>query len=372
MKIAKKSLFSALALILVFSFSLVHMPVAVSEELSVKVENEALSVIADVIGLDLNSYSVELHNHNFNDFDGDDELVEEDVAYTLETAESKIMVVCTFINQVLTHWDLVPLDSSSPSLLYAEPLPTSTLEVVKGVLQNYQEYSKSSIIPKALSTLDGVTEIKTMNVTKGDLKMRIVDNCIDWVRTINGLDFPTGLSVSFNNGIVYGLSDESSFYHIGSADVNISREDAVRIALEKAKTFTAVEIWLGDHDEIFPFSVKEEPSTVMLQVGTTDRTSYPYWYVWFAADPEVYSVTGVAVYMRADTGEITNSYTTSPGGVISEPDVTPLPTSDASASPDTQPEGDPNQPIAAYIIAGAAATAITVAIATVALKKKSK
>jgi hypothetical protein len=56
--------------------------------------------------------------------------------------------------------------------------------------------------------------------------------------------------------------------------------------------------------------VKEEPWIVRLQVGTGNFTSYPYWYVWFVADPEVYSVTGVEVYMRADTGEIAYSRTT--------------------------------------------------------------
>jgi len=370
MKFAEKRLF-ALALILVFAFSFVQMPVGVSEELSADVQKEALSVITNVIGLDMAKYSAELYNHNLNSPVGYGGLVLEDVAYTLETAESKIMVVCTFINQMLVHWDLVPFDSSSLSPLYAQPLPTKTLEVVKDVLQRYQEYSKSSIIPEALSTLDGVTEIKNMNVTKGDLKMRIMGNCIDWVRVVNGLEFPTGLSISFNNGIVYGFGDESSLYRIGSADVNISRKEAVLIALEEAKTFTAVEIWLGDHDEVFPFRVKEEPSIVRLQVGTTNLTSYPYWYVWFAADPEVYSTTGVEVYLRADTGEIASSQPTSYYGVVSDPDAPSAAPPDPSASPNTKPS-DTNPPLATYVIAGAAATAIALAIATVAFKKRRK
>ena len=141
--------------------------------------------------------------------------------------------------------------------------------------------------------------------------MRITDNSIDWVRTINGLEFPIGLSIRVDNGFVDIFTDRSSFYRIGSSDVNISREEAVRIALEEAKTFTAVTFFLGDHSGVFPFQVKEEPWRVRLQVGFNNFTMYPCWEVRFAGDPEVYSVTGVAVYMRADTGEITNSYTTS-------------------------------------------------------------
>jgi hypothetical protein len=278
-----------------------------------------------------------------------------------------------FSNNILTRWAINPSEGTP---IYADSSAKNALDVVKDTLQRYQAYVNIPIVQDARNVLDTVTELEPNEVTVGDLTMRISEKnsftTIDWIKTINGLEFSTGLGIRLRNGIVDVFTDQSQFFCIGSSDVNISQEEAVRIALEEAKTFTAVEIWLGDHDEVFPFSVKEEPSIVRLQVGTKNFTMYPYWYVWFAADPEVYSVTGVSVYMLADTGEITNSYMSSPGGVISDPDITPLPTSDPLASPDTQPESDPNPPLAAYVIAGIASTVIALAIATLALKKKGK
>jgi len=359
-----KRLFAVIALISVVAFSLVQIPVGVSEDLNN--EAEALSVITDVIGLDTSKYSANLYKHKSEIWAG---VVRDYVDYTLESAESEIRVMITFSNDILTRWVINPSEGKP---IYASSLAPNALDLAKDTLQRYQTYSNLPIIQEASSLLDDVAEIKDIEMTRGNLKMRITGNYIDWVRTINGLEFPIGLSIKVDNGIVDTFTDESSFFRIGSSDVNISREEAASIALEEAKTFTSVEIWLGDHDEVFPFSVKEDPMVVTLEVGTNNFTMYPSWHVWFAAEDEVYSVTGVAVYMRADTGEITNSYTTSPGGFISDPDATVSPTSDPQASPDTQPEGNPNQPIASYIIAGTAATAITVAIAAVALKKKSK
>jgi hypothetical protein len=272
------------------------------------VEEKALSIITDVIGIDLTRYNVELYNNNSRFYNG---LFREHIDYTLESDESEMRVMITFANHTLIHWDLVQIDSSPLLPVYVQPLPANTLDLVKDTLQRYQAYSEDSIVEEARNVLDTVTELKTMNTTVGDLKMRITERDgfinIDWVRAINGLDFPTGLSIHLTNGVIDGFNDQSRFFKIGSADVNISREEAIRIAREEAKKYSTVTLWgIGT----FRFRVKEEPSIVRLQVGTGNFTSYPLWDVWFAADPEVHSVTGVKVYVRADTGEITYSSTT--------------------------------------------------------------
>jgi hypothetical protein len=289
-----------LFLVVVEPFSLQH------SELST--EEKALAVMTDVIGIDLSSYNVELCR-NYSDFYNC--LFWENVDYTIESDESEMQVMITFGNHTLIHWDLVQIGSSPLLPVYVEPLPANTLDVVKDALQRYRAYSEASIVEEALNVLDTVTELKTMNATVGDLKMQVTESDglmnIDWVRTINSLDFHTGLGIHLTNGVIDGFNDQSRFFKIGSADVNISREEAIRIAREEAKTYTSVTLWgIGT----FRFRVKEEPSIVRLQVGTGNFTMYPYWDVWFAADPEVYSVTGVEVYVRADTGEITYSSTT--------------------------------------------------------------
>ena len=345
------------------------MPVGSSEELSAEVETEAFSVITDVIGLDTTKYTVE---PNYSS-ETDNGIFREYVSYTLEADESKIDVLLTFYNNILIQWCVYPLVGSP---LYAEPLPTKTLDITKDTLQRYQSYANIPVVQEARNVLDTITELKPADTTIGDLKMEVTEGDgytkIHWVQTINGLDFTTGLSIRLANGIVDTLTDRSSFFKIGSADVNISQEEAVKIGLEETKTFTSLNIWTGDKEEIVPFHVNEKPQIVRLQVGTAENfTMYPCWYVWFVADPEVYSTTGVEVSIRADTGEISYSRPTTYYGVL-DPDTPADTTPDPSTSPDSQSEGDPNQPIVAYVIAGTITTAIAVAIATVTLKKRSK
>jgi hypothetical protein len=296
-----------LIVVVLVSLFLVAAPSFNSAELTV--EEKALSIINDVIGIDLSRYNVELCNNSSEFYDG---LFREYVDYTLESDESEMQVMITFGNHTLTHWDLTQINSSTLSPpLYVEPLPDNTLDVVKEALQRYHAYSEASMVQEALNVLDTVTELKTMNATVGDLKMQVTESDdfmnIDWVRTINGLDFHTGLSIRLTNGVIDGFADQSSFFKIGSADVNISREEAISIARDEAKKYSTVTLWgIGT----LRFRVKEEPSIIRLQVGTGNFTMYPYWDVWFAVDPEAYSVTGVEVHMRADTGEITYSSTT--------------------------------------------------------------
>lgn len=165
------------------------------EELNAGLENEALSIITDVIGLDLTKYDAKLYKHNMVSFDNNSP-VQESISYILEADESKIRVSLAFINQTLIRWGLSPFNSSQLSPIYSQPLPTNKIEAARDVLERYQAYSKSPIIQEARSILDTVTETETMNITVGNLKMRIIEDenrfSIDWVRIVNGLEFGTG------------------------------------------------------------------------------------------------------------------------------------------------------------------------------------
>jgi hypothetical protein len=297
-------LFAPPLLVVMFLFLVVVAPSTLQQS-ELSAEEKALIVMTDVIGLDLTKYNVEHYNNNSRFYDG---LFRENVDYTLEANGSKIQVLLTFHNCTLIQWSINTFEGSP---IYAKPLAAKPLDVAKETLRRYQEYANVPIVQEARDVLDFVTDLKTTNVTLGDLKMRIYEvnsfPHIDWVRAVNGLDFTTGLDIRFTNGILDSFTDRSSFFKIGSADVNISRDEAVRIALTEAKTYSSVNLWgIGT----FRFRVKEEPFIVQLQVGTANFTMYPYWDIWFPADPEVYSITGVKVYIRADTGEITYSSTT--------------------------------------------------------------
>jgi len=296
-----KALCVVLVVVILIAITIIFIQAFSSEPGELTLQDKAVCFITEVAMLDLSKYNVTITIEQPYASDG---VVREYLRFNLKSDGNTYGLSVTFINGTLTNYYLYSLSYPQPLPPHPEPLPATSLDAVKGFLQRYYAYSKSSIVQEALGILDNVSELKTMNVTVGNLKMRVVDSNIGWLRVVNGLEFPTGLSIYLNNVIVDGFSDESSFYRIGSADVNVSREEAIRIAREEAKKYSKVTLWgIG----AFPFKVAEEPWIVYLYVGTGNFTSYPYWYVWFVADPEVYSVTGVEVRIRADTGEISCS-----------------------------------------------------------------
>jgi hypothetical protein len=280
----------------------------------------------------------------------------------------------------LVGWDLRPLEGSPE---YIQPLSTNTLDIVKDTIHRYQTYSKTPIVQEARDVLDTVNEVKSMNTTVDNMKLKITKNTnyinLNWARIVNGLEFGTGLGIRVNNGIVDVFSDKSSFFHIGSADVNIPQEEAISIAWKEAENCTTVKIWKGYSYEVFPFHLVKEQRTVQLYVGSTkDFALYPYWKIWFVADPEVYSTTGFEVTIRADTGEITKSRVTSYYGTLPDTETPTDATSDPQNQPEnsfeSQVENSANPPLVVIVLAAVASLVTIIAISTsiVALKKIRK
>lgn len=349
------------------------MSVGYAQEVNPELEDEGLVIMEDVIGLDLSKYNVELNTHNMYSVD-EDSPVYETISYTLQSDESKIKIRFKFLNQTLVYWSINPLEGS-PN--YIQPLSTNTLDIIKDALQRYQTYSNVPVVQEARDVLDTVSELKSMNTTFGNMKLQITENTdylnLDWVRIVNGLEFGTGLGIRVNDGIVDVFSDRSSFFHIGSADVKVSQNEAVRIAGEEAKNCTTVNIWMGDNYEVFPFHLVEEHRTVQLYVGSTKNfTLYPYWKVWFAADPEVYATTGFEVTIRADTGEITKSRVTSYYGTLPDTETPTDTTSSSGTSSESQAENSANLPLTIIVLATVASIVAIVTIVMISLKKRSK
>ncbi len=397
MMVVKGNLYAVLALAITLSF-LLQVPDAYSAKLSV--EEKALSIITDVARLDMTKYNINASYHTFDQFGG---VAREYLSQILEANGNKLLVYITFVNGTLTGYELRRFEDSEFLPLYAQPLPLSPLDAVQGFLQRYQDYSNAPIVQEAFNLLNSVSELKTMNKTAGNLKMRILamrdSTMIDWVHTLNGLDFPVGLSVRIRNGILDSFHDESSLYRVGSADINISREEAVRIAWERAKTRTTLNISLGNTYEIVPFRLLEKPIAVQLQPGIKDFVWYPAWLVTFSADKTYYGVTGISVRVRADTGDVVLSYLAGYYGDVSDPNantgnndnlsenlVVPVATPTLEPSPETtmlqpspelssnaqsQPENTVHAPPTMYAVIAVIAAIALVAI-TVAIKKRSK
>lgn len=365
MKALKKNLYVAgLVLVVTIVFSLVQVSVASSAEMSTK--DMAFSVMTNVVGLDLKKYEIELISSNVGQSETFGGLLKEDFTYNLHADGSEAQVVCTFINKTLTRFAMYPLEGS---LLYAQPLAADQLTVTKTLLQKYQTCMDASYLQEARNILDTVTELKTTNVTMDNLKLIIRESdshlSLMWWYTINGVDFPWGLSVDFSNGRLKGFSDYSKFYQIGSTDVNISREEAIRTTKELSKDYTTLNVSTsnGDYKEV-TLNLTDDHMVVELQIGNRDPfTFYPLWYVRFYAETSIGGTDGFQAGIWADTGEIAYSQLTGHHGVI------PLENSSNELPNQSQNNSDIN--LIPYLLVGFAATAIVATVLLI-LKRRSK
>lgn len=364
MKAIKKNLYVAcLVLALTIVVSVTHVNGAPSSKMTT--QEKAIAAITEVIGLDMAKYKAELTNTVADQPEIYGGLTREEITYTIEATGSKAQIGCTFVNKTLTSCYMYPIEGS---LLYAQQ-SADMLTATKILLQKYQAYSGAAYLQEARSILEKVTEIEQTNVTMGNMKLQIIesDNVADfiWWHTVNGVDFPLGLSVEFVNGELKGFSDYSSFHHIGSAVVNISREEAIRITKEQAKDYTTLNVSTGngDYTEV-TLKLTDEHMVVELQVANREPlTMYPLWYVRLYAEKAYSGTDGFQAGIWADTGEIAYAQLTGHHGVV--PDENPS----NQAPPPSQ--NSFNQTLAIYLLAGTVATAIVVT-ALLLLKKRSK
>jgi hypothetical protein len=327
MKSSLKKCQIAVLLVVVLALLLVQVPNVYSVEFNAP--EKALTFLRDVVKLDMSKYDAKLISH----IDIPSDLVAsatEEVKYNLESAESKIEVFCTFTNSALRSCNLYMLEGSP---LHEKP-SANVLEAVKGFLQRYQIYSGAEYIQEMRDVLDTIDEIKPMTKTSGNLKLEISINkhwtYIDWLFTFNGIDVK-GKKVGFvfENGYLTGFMDQLDLLNVGSTDVNVSEEEAIRIARERAENFT-LKIWQNEWIEV-EFDLVNEPLVTEFSMQTREpETLYPLWDVQLYFDKDYYGWTGIKVRIWADTAEVVSVTATGGLGVPEEETPTETSTDDYS------------------------------------------
>ncbi|MDH5691215.1 MAG: hypothetical protein OEY81_07300 [Candidatus Bathyarchaeota archaeon] len=331
---------------------------AYSEEWSAP--DETLIFLTDVIGFDMIKYNAQLSDYHVeypSDYGG---LTQEEVIYTLESARSKLFVGCVFINKTLAVYGLKVLEGSP---LYVQPQPANVLDATKGLLDRYQTYSGASHLQEMQDMLDIVTEIANMTTISGNVKfqMSVSGNLtsISWMYTCNGIDFIVKkIGVSFKNGALRGFQNNWDLYKVGSTDVNVSEEEAIRIARERAKDYM-VNVWPGPDVEL---DLVEEPLITRLtgSRGREPLTLYPFWFVELYFNKVYNNSYAMQVGIWADTGEIEYCHATGFMGGSPDGETPTTPTTDPPPEDSTgQTNLDPTPlliavPIVLAIILGVA------------------
>ena len=278
-----------------------------------KSPTKVLAFLKDVIHLDITKYHSTLASNTVeyrNDLGG---IVEELFKYTLNYEGSTVDVTLRFRNNELSRFYLYVLEGTP---IYSQLQPSNVLDVSKGIIERYFEYSGASYLEHLKNILMNVDEPGDFEKTSGNVKIiRSAEGNkvkIECFYVENNIDFKSkSVVLSFDSyGFLEVLNDDWNIFSVGSTEVNVSEEEAITIAMAYANDFS----WIVNGNRISNFTIVSEPVTAELWPHSREQTLelIPYWYVTLYLDREYPDrVDRLAVGLWADTGEVSTIQTLS-------------------------------------------------------------
>jgi hypothetical protein len=254
---------------------------------------------------------------------------------------------------------------------------------------------KSSSPSTTLNTLNNITGFVPSVTVTDNVKQETTETGIKWIYTENGVDMPNRcLAIGFGSNEL-NFADTWNLYTVGCFSV-ISEDEVAQIAFAAAKNYNLTLI--GENDTLIPAKPDwtNMTSTIILNMvpgeiyndevnkanpymsggnATRDPLAlYPLWETVFYFSKSIGNTVGIAVGVWGDTKEI--AYITPYGylgGSGATPTETSKPTEPTPTPPETPTETESsNPPLTIYLISGITAIAITIAVAAIVLKKRSK
>jgi len=303
---------------------------------------KVLTILEEVVGLDMAKYSIELDLYAQAPFLYFDILPQEDVKYTLESSESKLEVICAFADQKLRSLNIY-INDGSPITTQPATIP---LEMAKDFLDKYPTYSEASYYSTMRSMLDNIEANKNTTKTVENIKLEVTvtANRTDfrWKYCFNGVEATSKCVVlNFKDGFLKYFIDTWKLYTICSTDLNISEEEAIELAMNAAENYSWNVSMGGDNP---PVTVTEFNIMGVIETdlsfgnyptknesrGGNPLTLYPGWHVKLYFD-KLYpgNVYGLNIGIWADTGEVNDISTLMsmlgyPDGIPEFPSWTPL------------------------------------------------
>ena len=272
--------------------------------------SKAMAIIRDVIQIDVAKYQATLLSNTVEDRADLGGVIEEVIKYSFVNSVSRIELTLRFRNNHFSLFQLSQLEGfPNYPPLYTKSQPRDILQAGMGLLERYKSVMGEPYLEEMSRLLASANETNG-DQTLGNTKLRISDyggNAeILFHYTENGTDFSVKrLHVVFQNHVIMELSDDWLLYKIGTAQVDISREQAIQIAKNAARDYS----WISSGVQVSDFGILDEP--VSAEFYPHSRTEYltlvPYWYVTLHLD-KTYpgGVNVIAVGVWADTGEIAN------------------------------------------------------------------
>lgn len=268
--------------------------------------NKVLAFLREVVYLDTTKYVATLESNTVeyrSDWDG---IVEEILKYSLTYEGSKLDVTFRFRNTTLSSYYLHVIEGIP---YYSQLQPNNILDAARDLLNRYEEYCGSPHLETMITMLETVNETGNFETTSDNVKLIISTEGntvkIQFMYTTNNIDFQAkSVVLIFDNyGFLQSLTDDWSLFTVGSTEVNISKEEAMNIAVDYAKGYS----WIANGEVINNFTLDEGAVSAELWPHSREEplALIPYWYVTIPLD-RVYPnrVDRLAVGLWADTGEV--------------------------------------------------------------------
>ncbi|MDR1992780.1 MAG: hypothetical protein LBQ98_04675 [Nitrososphaerota archaeon] len=305
-----KKIFTRLFIAMLIAISFFGMNLFSATSQTPTVQDKARDILENVMSVDLSKYTLEIKS---NSMDG----------IPLSNNERKITnLICTLTplesnddNNVITVFFMVEKDivinyfvsTSSPQIITTTQY-TNQREAVKSFLEKYQTYTKIDS-NNSITTLNDVDLTKNTTITRENTKLVVSANSLlgeqttlRWTHTINGADY-TVLDISVTaEGFVRAVYDSRALYKIGDTTINISKEQAIKIAMENLKFYSYD---MPDGSVVRNFKISGDNVVAVLATSPVDYELRPYWDIRMMLD-EVYpgNVQGITAFVWANSGEV--------------------------------------------------------------------
>jgi hypothetical protein len=305
-----------------------------------------LDFLKDVVGVDVDRYEVTLISSTVRDYTTKDNpignlgYIQTDVVYGFVNWDmatetySSLKVLSSFANATLRTFSL-HVEAGVP--YYSKPLSSNVLEGARMFLERYQSFSGDAELTTMRNMLTTVDVTKNSTKLEGNLKLEVstVSNrtYLDWIQSQNGVDF-NSFTLGFENGVFTEFHDSRSYRMVGSAEVNISKEQAINLALKEANGLS----YTYNGKLVDNLTIVEDKISAELKANVRDNPTlfYPCWSVILPLN-DVYPgfIYYIQVKIWADSGEVISCKAMGYGGSIPDgssnsttPSLTPTTTSE--------------------------------------------
>lgn len=309
----QKLLFTTIFLLILLNISTYASLISNVHAEEITAQQKGLVFLNDVVGVDLSKYTTTPKEYLQDSYFG--VLPQENVRFNLLSNGSKLDMLCTLTNGTLQIVDVLERDGTP----FMTKSSVNVLENAKAFLTDYQGYSGDSFYGELNSMLNNIDANENATITSGNVKLEATYTAyletFRWTYTYNNVEAPSKcVVIGYKNGFLKNFIDTWDLYKIGSTSVALSEEEAINIAIERAKTYSW-KVGSGNNTyEVKNFNVTKAMVTQLIFCNSilADRARsedhlklYPMWRIGVGLDkPYPGNVYGIYVDIWADTREI--------------------------------------------------------------------